>query len=404
MDKLKIGVYLDEDYDPTRGGNYSYSQQLIHQIDNFEFDNNIDIVFVSKKELNSSGFKKKVLTIPFRNIESSQWSLKRKLLFAIFSLKILRSRGIHLKITSEILRKSHLLVSDFLSENNIDIIYYLTPQINPFNYCYIITHWDIGIKSKFHCQKIFSVSRYEEIDHYNRIRLHQAFAIFTESEQSKRDLIEVEKVYSEKIFVVPLMPGGIVKLSASEDLQKDILNKWKIEKNKFFFYPAQFWGHKNHYSLIQAFKLLSTNYPELKLVLSGSDKGNMPYIKRTVEKENLGDKVIFTGFIPQEDLFTFYKNAIALVMPTLLGPTNMPPLEAYYLGCKVICSNLKGHMELMGSNADYFDPFNYAEMAQKMDEAIKKGKSTEHIVYNNASAVIINGHFQTLYKVRKIFA
>lgn len=402
MDKLRIGVYLDDKYDPTRGGSFSYSNGLIQQIDSFSFDNNLEIVFVSKNETPKNLFNKPVLEIPFRKLESQQWTLKRKVLHRLFSLGWLRGLKIHLQISNEVQRKVHLLVSDFLAENKIDIIYYLTPQINPFNFCYILTHWDIGIKSKFNFQKTFSVARYEEIDHYNRIGLQQAFAIFAESETSKNDLIRIEKIYGKKIFVVPLMPGNVINVEINEKDQANILMKWGLKKGEFYFYPAQFWGHKNHFSLVKAFKKISIKHPNLKLVLSGSDKGNMEYIKSVVEEENINKKVIFTGFISNEEMYSFYRNAIALVMPTLLGPTNMPLLEAYYLGCTVLCSNLEGHIEQMQNNATYFNPFDHDDIAQKMEEAIS-AEQKNIVAYTSDTASIINKHFQSLYNIRKTF-
>ena len=60
--------------------------------------------------------------------------------------------------------------------------------------------------------------------------------------------------------------------------------------------------------------------------------------------------------VPIEELKWIYKNADALVFPTLLGPNNFPPIEAMSLGVPVIVSDIKGHRNQLQENALFFDP------------------------------------------------
>ncbi len=53
-------------------------------------------------------------------------------------------------------------------------------------------------------------------------------------------------------------------------------------------------------------------------------------------------------------------------MPTFLGPTNLPPLEALEYGIPSICSDLRGHREMLGDSALYFDPSSSVELAQAL--------------------------------------
>ena len=244
---------------------------------------------------------------------------------------------------------------------------------------------------------------FDKREQYHRKKLQKAFAIFVESEQSRKELVHYERINEDRIFNVPLFPGKVTSLTVNDEEQKSIIEKWNLKKNEFYFYPAQFWAHKNHFGLILAFKKVSSIYPDLKLVLSGSDKGNLNYIKTIVAQNNLTDKVVFTGFVSDEEIFTFYKNAISLVMPTYLGPTNMPLLEAYALGCTVLCSNLVGHREQMKEKAIYFNPKDENDIAEKMIESInlKREKVIQNEVVDTAS--VLNDHFMQLYNIRKTF-
>ena len=245
-------------------------------------------------------------------------------------------------------------------------------------------------------------NKFEKRENYHRITLNKAFAIFVESEQSKKELIKFERINKNRIFEVPLFPGKVVELEINKSEQDIILKKWNISKNQFYFYPAQFWAHKNHFVLIMAFKKVLNQNPSLKLILSGSDKGNLNYIKSIVNENKLQNNVIFTGFVGESDIYTFYKNAIALVMPTYLGPTNMPLLEANQLGCKVLCTNLKGHKEQMNDNSTYFDASNFDDIAEKMIEVIES-KAQPILKQNEATCEILNSHFLSIFNFRKTF-
>jgi glycosyltransferase involved in cell wall biosynthesis len=54
------------------------------------------------------------------------------------------------------------------------------------------------------------------------------------------------------------------------------------------------------------------------------------------------------------------------VFPSLIGPTNIPPLEAMVLGTPVVCSNLFSMPEQVGDAGLLFDPFNVEDMAEKI--------------------------------------
>jgi len=111
---------------------------------------------------------------------------------------------------------------------------------------------------------------------------------------------------------------------------------------KFILYPARFWEHKNHRSLIEAVRLLKQTIPDLKLVLAGSQQNAYAASVELVRRYDLMDDVLFLGHIPDDDMPELYRRARAMVMPTFYGPTNIPPLEAFVAGCPVAVSAVYG--------------------------------------------------------------
>ena len=170
--------------------------------------------------------------------------------------------------------------------------------------------------------------------------------------------------------IIPIFAGNCIEEQVSAERQAEILLQFGLVKNRYFFYPAQFWAHKNHANLIKAFAEFLKKHPEYKLVFTGSDKGNKVYVQSLVEQLELKDKVVFTGFVENAAINTFYTNATALCMASFFGPTNMPPLEAMHIGCPVICSDIAGHREQLGDAALYFDARDSKALTQCMEEVV----------------------------------
>jgi glycosyltransferase involved in cell wall biosynthesis len=78
----------------------------------------------------------------------------------------------------------------------------------------------------------------------------------------------------------------------------------------------------------------------------------------------LADRVKFLGFVEQNDLIDLYKGAFCLVFPTFCGPDNLPPLEAFALGCPVIASEVPGAREQLGDAAILIPPTNERALAE----------------------------------------
>lgn len=132
---------------------------------------------------------------------------------------------------------------------------------------------------------------------------------------------------------------------------------------KFIFYPAQFWKHKNHINLIKAIEILSETIEDIHLVLVGSEKNYGGAIRGYISKHSLDNHITILGFINDESLVYLYKHATAMVMPSYFGPTNIPPLEAMALGCPVAVSNKYAMPEQVGDAGLTFDPDSPQQIA-----------------------------------------
>lgn len=181
--------------------------------------------------------------------------------------------------------------------------------------------------------------------------------VLVDSELGKKQYIECyyhSKKHNPRIEVLPF--ATTISYKAVEEY---------IEvPSKFIFYPAQFWEHKNHLNLITAIKLLKKKISDIQLVLVGSERNFLSTIRKKIEEDLLEDNISIHGFVSDGQMIYLYKHAVALVMPTYFGPTNIPPLEAMALGCPVIVSDRYAMSEQTGDAGLLCNPDSPEDIAR----------------------------------------
>lgn len=365
MAKLRIGVPIDyESFNMHTGGSFSYATQLIAAIDKYSFSDQLELFFIDYSGKAKLTLQKELISFhPFKKFRLADYW--RKIMIEL--LKPFRNQflgKLYHALENKHAEKRSEYIKEQLIQNNIHALLYVKPDGVDVNFPFITIHWDIGHRSTYMFPE-FSESFQSREVYYNSV-LNRALYILTETETGKKELVNYANISADRIGVVPMFPGAIIRENVPLQLQEELLTKFKLTKDQFFIYPAQFWPHKNHILLIEAMEKVAQIHPKIKLILTGSNKGNLSYITSCINERKLNDSIQIMGFVSNEELFTFYKNAIALVMPTYLGPSNMPPLEAANLGCPVLLSDLEGHREMMGDYATYFDPTNVEDLSSKL--------------------------------------
>jgi glycosyltransferase involved in cell wall biosynthesis len=184
--------------------------------------------------------------------------------------------------------------------------------------------------------------------------------VLVDSELGKRQMIASYGIEADRVHILPYVAPGYM---FSRESPSDFAARYQHLPARFFFYPAQFWEHKNHGRLIRAMASLKNELPDLKLVFAGSKKNAHDAVMKLVRDLGLSEDVLFLGYVPEADMPELYRRARALVMPTYYGPTNIPPLEAFAVGCPVAISGIYGMPEQVGDAALLFDPDSEQEIA-----------------------------------------
>jgi glycosyltransferase involved in cell wall biosynthesis len=150
------------------------------------------------------------------------------------------------------------------------------------------------------------------------------------------DLCRRYAMQRERAVCIPFSPSTYVSKSGDDETaDAAVLKKYGLEPG-YLFYPAQFWPHKNHITLLAALALLREQGTTERLVLCGSDRGGREKIEAAIASYGLSDQISIAGFVESSELAALYRGASALVMPSYFGPTNLPPLEAWAVGTPVI--------------------------------------------------------------------
>jgi len=191
--------------------------------------------------------------------------------------------------------------------------------------------------------------------------------IVCESQFVKSDIIKFLGISSDKIRIIPSVPPSyLVNLEIKADYLKEIKTKYELPE-RFLFYPAQFWYHKNHINLLRAVSLIAKKYKEnIYVIFVGLKKNNFMNTMDEMKKLGLENQVKYLGYVPDKDIPYLYKLSIALVMPTLFESVSIPIWEAFYLGCSVVSAAVCSLPEQIGNAGLLFNPYNIEDMAEKI--------------------------------------
>lgn len=214
-------------------------------------------------------------------------------------------------------------------------------------------------------------SAYESREIYMKCFAKYTSCILVDSKLGKQ---QFEESYSDelgkkkKVISLPfVVPEHIVHIT----------DEYIETPEKYVFYPAQFWKHKNHLNLVKAINILKEQIPDIHLILVGSEKNNYKEIRDYIVKQDLERYVTVLGFVSDGNITYLYRHAVGMIMPSYFGPTNIPPLEAMALGCPVAVSNKYAMPEQVGSAGLLFDPDSPKEIAECIKRLWTDGRLRE---------------------------
>ncbi len=247
------------------------------------------------------------------------------------------------------------------------------------------------------------------------LAIYRAKKIIVPSEYVKKDIVSSFGVNERKIFVtyegVPdILNSPQPSLESREGAPPLILRGGWGELNKFYLlYVGNAYPHKNLENLIRAFEILVKDFKkDIQLVLVGekdyfykrlenetfnnchsgpvsqygvnSSRNPEPGFRVEHGMTNIGNRVIFAGFVPDDELDELYKNASLYVFPSLCEGFGLPPLEAMSHGVPVLSSSATCLPEILGNAAIYFDAKNPQDMVKKINKVLEDDNLRQELI------------------------
>lgn len=199
----------------------------------------------------------------------------------------------------------------------------------------------------------------------------RADLIITSSMNSKNDIIKILNVPKEKVLVVY---GGIdrerFRKINNSMLIKKLKSKYKIN-DKFILTASAAYKFKNITRLIDAFKLLTDKFPSLKLVIVGLGGRGKGDILDKIDQYGLNKRIVFSGWVDDEDIPPLYSAATVYVHPSLYEGFGFPVLEAMSCGCPVISSKSASLPELVGKAGLLVDASKPKDLSKSIEKIIQ---------------------------------
>jgi len=219
--------------------------------------------------------------------------------------------------------------------------------------------------------------------------LQKSDYIVTVSHFSKSEIIKYFGTPEEKIRVIH---NGVDPMFRPIDPEEanQVLIRHHLPK-EFLLFIGNVKPHKNISGLIQAYRSACEQDPDLPpLVILGQYKNLMTSVaglSEQVKDYRIKDKIIFTGYLPTEDLPAIYSQAMLFLFPSFYEGFGLPTIEAMACGTPVITSNCTSIPEVVGDAALLVDPYNQDAMADailnlagdQQAQTVMRDKGLEHV-------------------------
>lgn len=180
--------------------------------------------------------------------------------------------------------------------------------------------------------------------------------IFTVSNFSKDEIIELLKVNSSKITVV--------YNAVSDHVSMDAADLTPPEK-PYILMVSSLDPRKNHERIFAAFNRGGFRGYELKVIGKTA-----PNFRNAVQASRHRD-IFFCGYVSDRELATLYANASLFIYPSLYEGFGIPPLEAMKNGCPTVVSDIPSLREVCGNSTLYVDPYSIDEIITKMKKVLQ---------------------------------
>jgi glycosyltransferase involved in cell wall biosynthesis len=249
-----------------------------------------------------------------------------------------------------------------LMDSESDVVYTPTPVLRYFNgrRPTVLTMHDI---QHLHHPEFFGRMRLLSRRITYDLSARYAGYFQANSRYTKEDFLSHFRWLSEDR--VEIIPPGVRTVQFATPTDTNFLHRAYGIPERFLFYPAQLWPHKNHLTILKALKQIEARCGmKIPLVLTGAKYGAAAQVIAFIQDQGM-DYVHYLGTIPAVHMISLYQKATFLIMATLHESGGFPILEAAAAGTPIITSRIPPFEEFGEIlQLNFFNPLDTSELAR----------------------------------------
>jgi glycosyltransferase involved in cell wall biosynthesis len=198
--------------------------------------------------------------------------------------------------------------------------------------------------------------------------LRQAAHVITDSQASRRQIIETYKVPEEEISAIAIGPGAGAEAIDENQARIAIAEIGLPPERPYLLAVGNLQPRKNLVRLIDAYRMVVGRGHDIDLVVVGPQHYRAE--DAVAAAASVSERVHFTGYVTDRQLAACYRCATAFVFPSLYEGFGLPALEAMSHGVPLACSDAGSLPEVCGDAALLFDPTSLDAIAESIQKLL----------------------------------
>jgi glycosyltransferase involved in cell wall biosynthesis len=174
---------------------------------------------------------------------------------------------------------------------------------------YVMAIHDLQHRLQPEFPEVSADGEWERREHLFRNAARYATLLLADSEVGKEDILNFYAdfgVSPDQVKVLPFLPACYLMPEISEDERTRVRNLHQLPE-RYLFYPAQFWPHKNHKRIVQALGVLKDRGVRIDVVFCGSHQGKIRSevfreVMTLASRAGIEKNVHYKGYVPDDDM------------------------------------------------------------------------------------------------------
>jgi len=229
-----------------------------------------------------------------------------------------------------------------------------------------------------HLPDLFSPIERRRRDRRFQALLTKVSAVIVNAQSVANDIRTFVPAATARVFTLPFTPAARPEWLPPLE---GVVARYGLD-GPYFIVCNQFWEHKDHRTAFRAFALIAADYPQLKMVCTGSTSDSrapdyFASLQAEIRELGLDHRIHILGLIPKRDQVELLKGSVALIQPTRFegGPGGGAAYDAIGLDVPVLASDIPVNLEINCGRVTFFAAGNQSELALKMRLALQDGQA-----------------------------